>query len=339
MKKKKKIKTFGLTRYFYLVFQIYHNIIAFFKWNNISYITKEMSTKIKNKKLKSKINYEINKNMLKLIKNMSKVIKNFKKKYHFKKNKKNKKFHKLFYKCFLKNSNQIGKGLFNSLTFFNRLFSYTYHEGSKKYYLSWFKGWSSIINAYKFNYNKLILYIFEIYKFMLYFYKLKKKENKNKISKKYLAQYTEGIFYYLDKFYRKFRTVFNRCNSLSDNRNYFCYSFTLKKLKYKQKKNINIMKSFNIIYLFNNIIYKFIFFLNMYWINLHSYNNININYSNYFYDIKKKFLIMHRMFSTFTIRKGRRGQWKEKKWNHLPYINANKLYLYAKNVNINSLQI
>jgi len=78
---------------------------------------------------------------------------------------------------------------------------------------------------------------------------------------KQLFQYKRIILYYLKKFNNKFNIFFK--GKIKRNKNYFSYSFNFKSLIKKDIK-LHFFNIINLAYLFNNIIYKFIFYLNMF---------------------------------------------------------------------------
>lgn len=327
MKKKNEFKSLNIEHYLFWILNIYKYFLVFFNCN----IDDDKNDK-KKKKKNTKELIGNKKADLNLIKQSLEFFKSSKKGHFLK----TKKLHKL-----------VGSKLSYRLHFFKDFLSYVYHPRSMRYWQGWFKRACVASEAKRFNFNKLVLYLCNIYKFIL-FYNKKKQQFVKKIIKlnntvvdtnfkkqvflnfNSILNYRDNIFYYFDIFYKKLSVILDKNFCLNNNYNYLSFSFKLKNWKYASKKKLNIFKSFNMIYIFNNIIYKFLFFLNMYWINLHSCNNV-INYSN-FYDIKKNNLIFFNVFSSFI-----HGWRKERKLNHIEYMNANNIFLYAKALNINNL--
>lgn len=253
--------------------------------------------------------------------------------------------------------------------FFKKTFSFKYGTKFLNYFWRWLKGMYRNSSKKMYSINNLLLYVYEIYWLLDYFnklkfnllqliYNLKIKLNynlfyfifkRNKINNdffkffknlfnvkryflfyvKQLLQHKNIIFYYFNNFRCKLNTFLT--NKLQQNKNYFSYSFKFKNLSLlnNNKIHFNILNNFNIVHLFNNIIYKFFFYLNNCWINLYFNYSNTILYNNF----KKKYINLLNFYTSYY--EGRRR--KVRKLNYVNYFRCNKYFLYFKHNNQNFL--
>lgn len=331
--------------------------IVFFKRNYSNFITKgafSRNIKFKNKikKIKNFIDYyflNVKSNLrlrhcFKGLKSIKQKLlcysgyRNTKKKikYHFfKKNLIKAMFYSIFFKKalpfkfdelkffpFLRSLHKkIVKKVYNSMYNVNNLFVYIYEIFL---FLFTFNKWRNLLLNLVSN-LKLKIYSINLQnqKFIL------KIKNKFIFYLKQLFQYKNIILYYFKKFKNKFNIFFK--GKIKKNKNYFFYSFNLKSLKKNIENKLGFFNKVNFMYLFNNIIYKFIFYLNMFWINV-CINNININFFKYFNDLKKKKLVLFNIYTTF--HEG--NKWRRtRKLNFLKFLKFNNFFLYFSNSFIN----
>lgn len=216
------------------------------------------------------------------------------------------------------------KWLYNSMYNINNLFVYVY-----EIFLFLF-----IFNKWK----NLLLNLVSNFKLRIFFKNFKNNKFIFSIKTKFifylkqLFQYKSIILYYLKKFKNKFNIFFK--DKIIKNKNYFSYSFNLKSLKKNIEEKLCFFNKINFAYLFNNIIYKFIFYLNMFWINI-CINNININFFKYFNDLKKKI----KLFNIYTTYHESSTWKKTRKLNFLKFLKFNNFFLYFNDLLFNTTDI
>lgn len=330
--------------------------IVFFKRNYSNFITKgafsrDIKFKNKIKKVKNFIDYYfLNvKSNLKL-RHRFKGLKNFKQKllcYSGYRNTKN----KIKYHYFKKN---LIKTMFYSI-FFKKVLPFKFDEIKFFTFLrSLYKRIVKKVHNPMYNVNNLFVYIYEIFLFLFIFNKWKnllfnlvsnlklKIFSMNLQNKKFILKIKNNFIFYLKQlflykniildYFKKFKNKFNIFlkGKIKKNKNYFSYSFNFKSLKKNIENKLGFFNKVNFMYLFNNIIYKFIFYLNMFWINIFI-NNINIKFLKYFSDLKKK-IVLFNIYKTF--HEGNKWR-KTRKLNFLKFLKFNNFFLYFSNSFLN----
>lgn len=213
------------------------------------------------------------------------------------------------------------KWLYNSMYNINNLFVYVYEIFL---FLFIFNKWKNLLLNLVSNFKLRIF--FKNFKNNKFIFSIK---NKFIFYLKQLFQYKSIILYYLKKFKNKFNIFFK--DKIIKNKNYFSYSFNFKSLKKNIEEKLCFFNKINFAYLFNNIIYKFIFYLNMFWINI-CINNININFFKYFNDLKKK-INLFNIYTTY--HEG--STWKKtRKLNFLKFLKFNSFFLYFNSLLFNT---
>jgi hypothetical protein len=237
-----------------------------------------------------------------------------------------------------------------SSKFFRKTFNYFFDdEKYKKYIKKWcYNIFYKTVKSRSYNLNNLILYVYQVYCILLYFNQLKHSlfkfiYNKKKRVKK--VQLNQSLFYIqqLIQYKHIFLNYFNRLRAVykimftalsKRNVNYFNYSFKLNwKRKINKNQDIDIFNFslFNIANLFNNIIFKFFYFLNMRWINI-SYNNVNVILYNKFDKLKKNLILLHDLFFTYV----ENNRWKKvRKLIYTANFKSNNLLIYFSIINLN----
>lgn len=273
--------------------------IVFFKCNYSNFITKgaffkDIKFKNKIKQIANFIDYYfLNiKSNLKL-RHFFKGVKNLKLKLAYYKGYKNTS-KKIKYHFFKKN---IIKAMFFSF-FFKRVLPFKFDEMKFfNFLVPLYKERVKILYSSMYNINNLFVYVYEIFLFLFIFnkwknlllnlffnfkinifskvlnnykfdYSIQEQEKEQKEQDKLiqyltqLFQYKSNILYYLKKLKNKFNIFLK--DKIKKNKNYFSYSFNFKSLKTNIKEKLCFFNKINFVYLFNNIIYKFIFYLNMF---------------------------------------------------------------------------
>jgi hypothetical protein len=205
---------------------------------------------------------------------------------------------KIYYKIYFNNKDKILKYYNKIFKRYNLLIKFI----KKKFKFSFLpilskKEKKIIIRKRLFLYLKILIKI----TFYLFYYISFLKNFKNIYYNKIYKNFTNIKFYnnsvnllinkyikFISKFYKKYMnnydlTKISYCN--------FSFLLKIKKSKKKNKKNIFLNKRFNFIYIINTLIYKYIFFIFLYWINLflNNFNNIISTLQNY--KIKKNFFL------------------------------------------------
>lgn len=166
---------------------------------------------------------------------------------------------------------------------------------------------------YKNNKNYLQLILLNI---------IKKKYIKivNFIKKKYIKN-----FLYLFKLYTNYNLKY---------KNYWNFSFRLRFKKKSRKVNIYITKQFNFIYILNNLINKYLYFIFLYWVNLFFKVNETFKIINIF--IQNKKLYFAAFYSLYYQKKNNYGRNYFKnvpKLSFLPYFKPSLFILYLHKYN------
>lgn len=137
------------------------------------------------------------------------------------------------------------------------------------------------------------------------------------------------------KYIKKFLYLFKLYTNYSlKYKNYWNFSFILrlKRKKKKVKTNIFVNKQFNFIYILNNLINKYLYFIFLYWINLFFKIYETLKTINLF--IKNKKLYLTSVYSLYYQKpQGRRFYRYLPKLRYLPYFKPCSFLLYLYNYN------